>query len=257
MANPHERRCLAKYEARDARKGMRWTVVLPRQCWNCGTTEDLTPQRFDAEIKVYHQPVMIVSVTIAFVVLILLTTFCLSVWLPGILAVGIVIAGAWILLKLKSWQEEARLHVWSCRQHGDMLEQPDMIVEDESLNIFLPTPEICRAAMADLKERRRQGGKRRDQPGAGQASSAPASPNQPASSDPPRVPHRPSAPREDLPPIKLVGDDDSELLVDPEPETPPQSSSSLKPPSSQAPRSTEAPPGSQQNREEDRPWFEQ
>ncbi len=259
---------MMRYENRDARKGMQWTVLLPQQCWMCSTEEGLESRRFDEQLKVYHQPVMIISVSIAFVVLIILLTLCfMDIWLIALVCIGIVAGGAWLMLKMKSWYEEVRLHIWSCRQHAGLLEKPDMIVEDEALHIFLPTPEIARAARVDLKERRRSGGRGKDHPAdSDESANAPAT-ERPSTRPPaagPPSPFRYSAPREELPPIKLDGDDDDaspgdDLLVEGESPSSNRSSTSSQdnaPPSSTS-REEPSPPQERKPRQDDsEAWFD-
>ncbi len=265
LANPHERRCLVRYESRDARSSLNWTVVLPRQCWKCAAKEELDPQRFDVSLKVYHQPVMIVSIAVAFVVMVLIVSSCMGFWLMFLVCAVLSAVVAGLLLKLKSWQEEVRLHIWTCQQHADELVQPDMIVEDESLNIFLPTAELAKAARDDLKERRKQGGRPHERPEAARAKpSAPAGPNRPVQEGPSRTPYRPSAPPEELPPIKLEGDDEEILLPESEPKSAPNSGGSASPPPSSSPKreeprntpDKESAPRGEQKPEDDRPWFD-
>lgn len=264
LANPHEKRCLIRYESRDARTGMKWTVVLPRQCWMCGQEEDLSPRRFDEHLRVYHQPVMIVSVAAAIAVLIMLTTLCwMSIWLVALVCIGIVVGGAWVLLKMKSWYEDVRLHVWSCHQHAGILEQPDTIIEDEALHIFLPTPEIARAAREDLKERRKSGPRGKDAPADSESSGASAAPPSTPSSPMPdraRSPYRPVVQQEELPPIKLHGDEDDDpagddLLVD-EPSQAAQEESPSSSSAAQQESQREEPPR-KPDQQDDEAWFDQ
>lgn len=222
LGNPHEKRCLMRYEARDARSALKWTVVLPRQCWKCGRTEELDPRRFDVDVKIFHQPVMVLTLAIAISLMLLVMLSCAGQWLLGLLLAAAVLGGGAVILRLKSWVEEVQLHTWSCHPHAAELEQPDMIIDDDTLNIFLPTPELTKAANADLKDRRRGG---RPVPGTDTRDPAPpaSGPAIPASKQPlvggapsraereappARAPRPAPPPREELPPIKLDDDDD-------------------------------------------------
>jgi hypothetical protein len=213
---PNRRARQVRYSPNDGRTGLAWEIALPKQCCQCGKTEQLTSRDFNVPVRAFDYPLHIAGVAglmtggvlfLAFIAFSFLSFFILFSLLT-FAAFIVAIAGG--LLWAKSWDEDVRLRLWACPDHVDQLVAPDMVVNDNDLSVVLPSESLADAANAELKERRR--GKYRS--GAESAAPMPTrshsgGPPPAIPIDAPPVPRRPVVP--DLPPIRLAGDDDDPL----------------------------------------------
>ncbi len=212
---PNRRAKTIRYAHSDCRTGFVWDVDLPQQCGRCGRTDNLRGEHFETLVRAFEYPLHIAgfaALLSAGVLLLAFVAFTFGMWsiLLSLLILTTVInmvAGA--LLWMKSWDEEVSLRLFACPDHVDALREPDLVVHDNELSIVLPSERLAEAAMEELKQRRR--GKLR----AGQESAAarPASGVTPPAAIPidrHAVPARPAVP--DLPPIKLAGEEEDDLL---------------------------------------------
>lgn len=223
---------LVRYTARENRSGQGWEIALPRQCWACGKKDDLTSSVDTKSVRSVEQPhgfVLLIALG-AFVALLGVVLFKLWILLAGIVIGALAGAALW----LRSYPEQARLAMSACPEHAERPRFPDVVVYDNELHVFAATPELAKAAKIEQHEQRVTGGRgevhtrdssRRE--ASDRESPARDSSNRPAtrpedssrgSGQPaPRVPkkERDDAPyeapripvRQELPPIKLDGDD--------------------------------------------------
>lgn len=215
---PNRRARQVRYSPSDCRTGLSWDVALPRQCCRCGATEGLTSREFQESIRVFDYPLHIAGVAglmavgILFLAFLAFSFLSYTILLSLLLFVAFIVAVAGGLLFLKSWEEDVRLRLFACPAHADELAPPDLVVNDNELTVVLPSESLAEAASAELKQQRR--GKQRATGDSSAAyrptSSAPGAPPAaiPVRGAPP-LPPRPIV--EDLPPIKLAGDDDDPL----------------------------------------------
>lgn len=194
-----------KYRARENRKAMTWSVGLPRQCWHCAATEGLTSRKFSDEIRSFESPTNILGGTWGVAALLLLFwIFFGGAWC---LRLGVLIAaGGLVWLWIKSWQERVRVTVWSCAEHVDELRPPEAVSYDENLYLYAPSEQLAEVARAELIASRKNEGKhlterRPEKPAATRDADAA---DEPAAPPPPR----PVITRDELPPLKLAGDEE-------------------------------------------------
>jgi hypothetical protein len=214
---PNRRARQVRYAPNDCRTGLSWEVPLPKQCCECGRTDALTSERFEIPVRAFDFPLHIAGVSGLMSVGILFLAFlafsfgaytALLILLSFAALIWAIAAG---LLFLKSWEEDVRLRLYACPDHAEKLTAPDLVVHDNELTVVLGSESLAEAANAELKQQRR--GRQRDvaeKSGAYRpASQAPGAPPAAIPVGPPPVPRRPVV--EDLPPIKLAGDDEDLL----------------------------------------------
>lgn len=209
FSNRIDRDRLVRFSALDYRVGLKWTTALPKQCWACGAEEPLAATEFKRTLRAYENPLAILVGTAAGGLIGLL----ILLFAPGmgtLLLLVLILAIGLGLLKLKSWDEDVRLAVWSCREHREELARPEMCIDDQQLCVFAPTLELAEAARTAIREKRKRGLKPyegaeappEEEPAAARTRRPPASAAEsgPSSYAPP--------PPAELPPIRLAGEED-------------------------------------------------
>ncbi|HVX11428.1 MAG TPA: hypothetical protein VHC22_09625 [Pirellulales bacterium] len=199
-----------KYRSSDARSGMTWKIAMPRQCYACGKTDDLTLRKFSEEVRVYDAPTAIMGSTLAAVTLVLLLAVFRLSFPFFILAVVIGLMGAAFQF-IKSWTERVKINLFSCPEHLDDLTPPEVVSYDDDLYVYVPHESLTEPARAELIESRKKGQKQRpplanDQTRAAGSGSAVNEPVPNETAEP--APIRPIITRQELPPLKLAGDED-------------------------------------------------
>lgn len=205
--NPDLRDRRIRYWAREHREGMTWKIALPSQCWHCRGKEMLRSREYDVEVKAFEYALEVVAGTAAAVLLVWLFALWLGSWKLLVFSLFLAAAGVGIVM-VKSWTEQVRLVMWTCRDHADQMRQPELAVNQNELHVFLPTISLAQATQAELEaERRRLAGAR---PGGVHTDDVTFASDATLPMDHPRP--RPAGPvppaKPDLPPIKLVGDDE-------------------------------------------------
>jgi hypothetical protein len=196
---------LVKYRSSDARSGMTWRVGLPRQCYACGKTDDLTLRKFSQEIRVFDAPTTILGGTIGGALLLLLmAVFFLSPTLFFLSLVTAVMGSAYQFIK--SWTERVKVNLFTCSEHLEDLTPPEVVSYDEDLYVFLPHESLAEPARAELIDSRKKAQKQRPAALEDPMQRAPQETSPPGSNEPP--PPRPIVTRTELPPLKLAGEED-------------------------------------------------
>jgi len=200
-----------KYRAREHRAGMTWKLIMPSQCWHCGTTDGLSRRDFNLSLRAFDGPLAIATGTFGVAALLLVVALVFRVWWPFNLGFLLVLLGAGLLL-LKSWREKVKLTFWTCPAHAEELVPPGVVSHDEDLYLFLPAEELAAKARAEVIAARRREGKYAseipvDQPASdGRPAANAKSPPAPVEESP--LPTRLPGTRTELPPLKLAGEDD-------------------------------------------------
>lgn len=196
-----------KYRSRENRSGMRWTVALPRQCWECGATEGIQNRTFKETVRSFDQPLGVLTLTFGLAVLLVLLAIVAGWWWPLYVGFILTILGA-ALFTLKSWTERVVVSIWTCGDHDAELESPWMVIHEEELFVFAPTPELAEKARQEVIAARRRENRYTTSDEPVEASPRREAPPEleaaPASDAPSFTPPR----RTELPPLKLAGDDD-------------------------------------------------
>jgi hypothetical protein len=200
-----------KYRSSDARSGMTWKIAMPRQCYACGKTDDLTLRKFSEEVRVYDSPTAILGTTLAAVMLLLLLAVLRLSFSTFVIAVVVGLMGGAFQF-IKSWTERVKINLFSCSEHLEDLTPPEVVGYDDDLYVYLPHESLTEPARTELIESRKKGQKQRPPlandvtraAGSGSAASEPV-PNETAEAAPPM---RPIITRQELPPLKLAGDED-------------------------------------------------
>jgi hypothetical protein len=218
LMNGYDRRRLVRYLARDLRVGMQWTVELPHGCWHCGSTQHLSPRAWQIMVRCYESTMPILGGALVGLLFVVLLGLWLG-WVWTLLSIAVVMAGASLLIWLKSWPEQVDLVLWTCPEHSSHVPRPDVVSDDDELYVFLPTEALAAAARQQLLERRQLGMRASDTGrtslSAGWRASREVAPRPATHDEVPdsRPPFRYAPPpREELPPIKLVGDEEDDLL---------------------------------------------
>ncbi len=198
-----------KYRSSDARSGMTWKIAMPRQCYACGKTDDLTLRKFSEEVRVYDSPTAIMGTTLAVVMLLSLFAVLRLSFSTFVIAAVVGLMGAAFQF-IKSWTERVKINLFSCSEHLEDLTPPEIVCYDEDLYVYLPHESLTEPARTELIESRKKGQKQRpplanDVTRAAAAGSSEPVPNETAEMAPPM---RPIIVREELPPLKLAGDED-------------------------------------------------
>lgn len=214
LATPDMKGREIRYGAREHRTGLKWKIALPKQCWQCGKTDDLECRELSQSVRRFESPLTIISGTFG-IAGVMLVLWVLGPWtLPLKLALVLILVGA-ALLFVKSWKERVRMTVWTCHEHAEELAAPGISAGDDDLFVFSATESLAEAARAELKAARRRdlpdrslsSGQNRPvnaaQPEAGQRAD-----NRAPSDDAPPPPSRPLPSRAELPPLKLAGDEE-------------------------------------------------
>jgi len=195
LATPEFRDRQVSYGGRENRDGTKWTVNLPKQCWQCSKKDGLRSREYEFDTRSFEAPVAILACTVGVAILALL----LGMWLYFPLAIFslAILAGGFILMYVKSWPEQVRLVQWTCNDHADAMRQPEIVVYENELHLILATQELADAASAELAAKRRAGGQYTET-----KSSATVDPMARTEAPPPAKPQPPYK-RDELPPIKL------------------------------------------------------
>jgi hypothetical protein len=215
LMNPRQRSCQVRYWARECRVNKTWSIILPDNCWACGTTEDLADRQYDVEIRGYDSgaPISMGTIGISLCCLLLACLF-LSFNLLLISLLVLVIGG--VLFFAKSWTEQVRLVISTCPQHADELRRPDIVLDENELFLFLPTETLALATRAQQQAKRRRndevpptlpGGA--SPPPMGKASSGQPGQQGQSGPDTSRGNSWNVTPPPELPPIKMAGDEES------------------------------------------------
>ena len=56
LQNRTERERVVKFHPREHREGTRWSLDLPKQCWQCGATETLWDRELELEVRAFEYP---------------------------------------------------------------------------------------------------------------------------------------------------------------------------------------------------------
>lgn len=211
LLNPSDRNRQVTYHAREHREGFRWTILLPRQCWQCGTEEQLWDREFEIDRHGFEHAVTIVVASLGcagFFLLFFIATFRWQLLLFAILS--LVMGGA--VLWAKSWLETVTITIATCPAHANDLVFPGAVVDQNELHLFMPTERLANATRNALRAERR--GRDQGLPGAPRQSEsrgdADVDADQHQEPDRYRRPPTPPPSRiQDLPPIKLADDDDA------------------------------------------------
>ena len=204
---------------------------MPEQCWKTGQKDNIQPKKFLRTIRCFEYPLQLgvggfgLALFLFFMGVLGLfsdssTWGGVFIWLGLSLSVVIFTCGA---LFIKSWTEDVRMIVFTSPEHADELKIPDVAVEDQELYFFAPSSLIADAALAALKDERKQAkGKGGPSVPANVQTSRPVADLPSISLDgdekpsgqtskPKGIPITPQPHvREELPPIKLAGDDETE-----------------------------------------------
>jgi hypothetical protein len=124
-----------------------------------------------------------------------------------VLLVPIVVGIGLLILRLKSWEEDVRLVFWSCAQHADELQPPDMAIDDQQLCVVSPTLELAAVAREAIWAKRKRGNRPSDEAAEAPQPSRPKRSRQ-SSSMASETPAPPQPQPVELPPIKLAGEED-------------------------------------------------
>lgn len=196
---------LVKYRSSDARSGMTWKVGLPKQCFACGKTSDLTLRKYSQELRVFDSPTTILGGTIGGVLVLLLMAIVFGSLVMFFLSLVLAVMGAAFQF-IKSWTERVKVNIFSCPEHLEDLTPPQVVCYDDDLYIFLPHESLAEPARAELTESRKKGQKQRPPLANDLTRAAPPEPSPAESEAPP--PSRPIGTRAELPPLKLAGEDE-------------------------------------------------
>lgn len=194
-----------KYRSSDARSGMTWKIGLPKQCFECGKTSDLTLRKYSQEVRVFDAPTTIIGGTFGGVLLLLLMAIIFGSLVMFFLSLVIAVMGAAFQF-IKSWTERVKVNVFSCSEHREDLTAPQVAIYDDDLYLFLPHESLAEPARAELTESRKRGQKQRPPLATDLTRAAPAEAAPPESEAPP--PSRTLGTRAELPPLKLAGEDE-------------------------------------------------
>ncbi|MGH7135518.1 MAG: hypothetical protein ACREHD_07240 [Pirellulales bacterium] len=205
LRTPDMKLRLVKYRSSDARSGMTWRVGLPRQCYACGKTDDLTLRKYSQELRVFDAPTTIIGGTVGGAFLLLLMAVVFGYWTLFFLSVVTVVMGSAYQF-IKSWKERVKVNLFSCSEHLEDLTPPEVVSYDEDLYVFLPHEALAEPARAELIDSRKKSQKQRPPLASDQSRAAPQEPSPLETSEPP--PSRPIGARTELPPLKLAGDED-------------------------------------------------
>jgi hypothetical protein len=191
------------YDGREVSEGGRWAVVLPSQCWCCGTRQRLKQIQSLRDVRTFDVPpplLLLGAITAA--VLILLGLFFKSV-VTFALGAFLVPAAAGLLV-LRSWTEPVKVTMATCEMHAAEARFPDLALFENELYLYAPTATLAEAACAELVAKRRQGSRYNADAAEREAPSARDERTERAAADDtqPFTPG-PRPLREELPPIKF------------------------------------------------------
>jgi len=216
LSTPDMKGRQVKYRARENRVGLKWQLALPKQCWQCGKTDDLQRQETNRSVRCFDNAVAIISGSYgSALALLLVWVFAPWEW-PLKLALLLAVGGS-LLLFIKSWKERVRIIVWTCPDHAAELPPCSCAVNEDDLYLFVPSESLAEAAQAELQAARRRETGSPVKKTEGESLGPPPSDNQAA------PPGSMPGPRKELPPLKLDGDE-AEAAAPPSADTPPPSS---------------------------------
>ena len=201
---------LVRLWARECRSGLSWEYDLPKQCWRCGSQDELIGRQLRRDVRSFESPLVLVACAAAVMILCMLCAWLLGSWLAMLLALATIPAG-YALILLRSWNENVSLSTWRCREHEAEPCVPDMAVDQGELFLYLPSAKLAEAANRELADKRRntkaeRGAMHDTLPHPSAPSSDAPDKTAPSRPEPGKIfGERPSKP--DLPPIKLVGED--------------------------------------------------
>lgn len=208
---------LVKYRSREHRSGMTWEIGLPKQCWRCGLVDGLTSKKFDCQVRTFEAPTNVLGFSLGFSALLLLLWVVLG-WNSCWKAAFLLTLGGCAWLAVKSWKERVRLTIWSCPEDLDETAGPGLVCHDDDLFIYAPSESLAETARAEVAAARKKQGKYRDAMAPAPADAGSASDRTPDESPSEgRRQNRDASPpvltipvRNELPPLKLAGDEDAE-----------------------------------------------
>ena len=206
LKNAHDRDREIVFAARESRQAARWMIVLPQQCWCCGSKENLKRKKHDTLVRGFEYPIPIFVTMLTAVGFLLLVAWWLESWFSVFLAMFIAAAGLAVLY-LKSWQDRVQITIWATKEHASEPYELDLAVDEADLYVYVPSAELAADARKAVKAARRTyAGTMGNRPGTAaapmRAEQDKQEPKQATVVIPP-----PQQPVE-LPAIKLEGEDD-------------------------------------------------
>lgn len=201
LSTPDMKGRQVKYRARENRVGLKWQLALPKQCWQCGKTDELQRQETNRSLRCFDNAIAIISGSYgSALVLLLVWVFAPWEW-PAKLALLLVVGGS-LLMFIKSWKERVRIVIWTCAEHAAELPSCACAVNEDDLYLFVPSESLAETARAEL-----QAARRRETGSPGRKTDGDSSGPPPSDSEAPPPTSTPG-PRTELPPLKLSGDED-------------------------------------------------
>ena len=215
LQNRTERERLVKFHPREHREGTRWSLDLPKQCWQCGATETLWDRELELEVRAFEYPLQVLAGMLGAAGFFLFVAWVAGSWKSLLLYLLSLIVGG-IVLWVKSWPETVKMRLWTCPQHAAEMRAPTMGIEEGELFLFMPSEGLADEARRELRRARLErdsllpGAPRSGQPaGEAEETGAGGRSGGGASSGAPTRPVTPSGPLfPELPPIKLAGDEE-------------------------------------------------
>jgi hypothetical protein len=217
LQNRTERERLVKFHPREHREGTRWSLDLPKQCWQCGATETLWDRELELEVRAFEYPLQVLAGMLGAAGFFLLLAWAFgSLKMVAFYLLSLIVGG--IVLWVKSWPETVKMRMWTCPQHAAEMRAPTMGIEEGELFLFMPSEGLADEARRELRRARLErdsllpGAPRSGPPGGeaadvGQGGRGAGTPGGGVG-----APARPAAPAAplfpELPPIKLAGDDE-------------------------------------------------
>jgi hypothetical protein len=154
LATPQFRACKVNYAAREGRDGTKWDIALPKQCWQCGSSDRLMQREYEQPLRGFESPIAILVCTVSIALLLLL----LAVWMRSGTCVWLAmftLLGGGAFMFVKSWSEHVRLVIFTCPDHADNLRSPLMVAYDNELHMILPNETFTQKAREELALKRR------------------------------------------------------------------------------------------------------
>ena len=221
LQNRTERERVVKFHPREHREGTRWSLDLPKQCWQCGATETLWDRELELEVRAFEYPLQVLAGMLGAAGFFLFVAWVAGSWKSLLLYFLSLIVGG-IVLWVKSWPETVKMRLWTCPQHAAEMRAPTMGIEEGELFLFMPSEGLADEARRELRRARLErdsllpGATRSGPPGgepadigAGGRGAGGSGGGAGAGTGTPTRPVTPAGPLfPELPPIKLAGDEE-------------------------------------------------
>ena len=221
LQNRTERERVVKFHPREHREGTRWSLDLPKQCWQCGATETLWDRELELEVRAFEYPLQVLAGMLGAAGFFLFVAWVAGSWKSLLLYFLSLIVGG-IVLWVKSWPETVKMRLWTCPQHAAEMRAPTMGIEEGELFLFMPSEGLADEARRELRRARLErdsllpGAPRSGPPGgepadigAGGRGAGGSGGGAGAGTGTPTRPVTPAGPLfPELPPIKLAGDEE-------------------------------------------------